>query len=234
MARLLMWLMGVFHDIVGNWGFAIVLLTLTVRGLLVPINFRMQRSMRAYGAKMQKLKPKLDEIQKRYANDRAALQQKMVEFQRENKIFPPLGGCLPMFMTIPVFLGLFTAIRVSYDLRQQPFVLWINDLTQPDRLLPLGLDWLPHFNLLPILMVGLWYWLQSATPLPTDPQQRQVMKIMRFMPFMFGVMLYNYGAGLMVYMVTSSLFGLVEQRITRRLLGPVNPEAAAFGGTPMM
>ena len=70
--------------------------------------------------------------------------------------------------------------------------------------------------------------------LPTDPQQRQVMKIMRWMPIMFGVLLYSYASGLMVYMITSSIFGIVEQRITRRLLGPVSPDAAGIGTTPMM
>ena len=210
-----------------------MVLTILVRGALVPLNFRMQKSMRAYGAKAAKLKPKLDEIQKRYANDRKALQQHMMAFQREHKMFPPVGGCLPMFVTIPVFIGMFTALRTSYELRQQPFMLWIDDLSQPDALFETGLEWLPHFNLLPILMVGLWWFLQSGTPLPNDPQQRQMMKIMRFMPLMFGVMLYTYASGLMVYMITSSLFAIVEQRVTRKILGPVSGDAAAFG-TPQI
>lgn len=227
-AKLLLALLGFFYDLVGNWGVAIMILTVCVRGALVPINFRMQKSMRAYGAKMSVLKPKLDEIQKRYASDKKALQQAMMEFQKENKLFPPLGGCLPMLITIPVFIGLFTALRTSYDLRQQPFCLWIDDLSQPDALFELGLAWVPHFNLLPLIMVALWWWLQRATPLPTDPQQRQMMKIMRYMPLMFGVMLYSYASGLMVYMITSSLFALVEQRVTKRILGPVQAEAGAF------
>jgi len=149
--------------------------------------------------------------------------------RRGQKSPPPIGGCLPMFVTIPVFIGLFTALRISYDLRQQPFMFYIDDLSQPDALFTLGFEWMPYFNLLPLLMVGLWWWLQSNTPLPTDPQQRQMMKIMRFMPLMFGVMLYSYASGLMVYMITSSLFALVEQRVTRKLLGPVSGDAAAFG-----
>ncbi|MCA8942325.1 MAG: membrane protein insertase YidC [Planctomycetes bacterium] len=225
----LLWLLEAIQSFVGNWGLAIVILTICVRGALVPLNFRMQKSMRAYGAKTAKLKPKLEALQKQHANDKQAYQRAMVEFQKEHKLFPPLGGCLPMFVTIPVFIGLFTALRTSYDLRQQPFLFWIDDLSKPDQLIALGWGhFMPYFNLLPILMVGLWWWLQASTPLPSDPQQRQMMKIMRFMPLMFGVMLYNYASGLMVYMITSSLFALVEQRVVRKILGPVSGDAAAF------
>lgn len=234
MAIFLLWLLGVLHDLVGNWGIAIMCLTVIVRGSLVPLNFRMQKSMRAYGAKMSKLKPKLDAIQKKYANEPKVLQAKMVEFQREHKLIPPLGGCLPLLVTFPVFIGLFTALRVSYDLRQQPFFLWVDDLSRPDQLFEIGLGFLPWFNLLPLVMVAMWLWLQSRTPLPTDPQQRQVMKIMRFMPFMMGIFLYSYASGLMVYMITSSGFALIEQRVTRRILGPMDPNAAGVGATPMI
>ena len=233
-ATVLLGLLVFLHGFVGNWGIAIALLTLTVRGLLVPLNFRMQKSMRAYGKKMAVLKPKLDAMKLKYANEPKLLQQQMIAFQRENKMFPPIGGCLPMFLTIPIFIGLFTALRVAYELRLQPFMFWIDDLSRPDQLFVLGLSWLPYFNLLPIIMVGLWLWLQSSTPLPTDPQQRQMMKIMRFMPFIFGITLYNYASGLMVYMITSSVFGLCEQRLTKRLLGPVDPNAAGISATPML
>jgi YidC/Oxa1 family membrane protein insertase len=234
MAHFLLWLLGALYDVVGNWGFAIVCLTILVRGSLVPLNFKAQKAMRAYGAKMGVLKPKLDAIQTRYKNEPEVLRAKMVEFQREHKLIPPVGGCLPLFVTMPVFLGLFTALRVAYELRQQPFFGWIDDLSRPDQLFELGFGFLPWFNLLPIIMVFMWLWLQSSTPLPNDPQQRQVMKIMRYMPFMFAVMLYNYASGLMVYMITSSAFGLIEQRVTRRILGPVDPNAAGLGATPMI
>lgn len=229
MGAVLLWGLRNLYGIVGSWGVAIMLLTLIVRGSLVPLNFRMQKSMRAYGAKMTRLKPELDAIKERNAKDSKKMQQEMVAFQRENKLFPPLGGCLPLLVTIPVFLGLFTALRIAYELRCQPFLGWIPDLSQPDRLFEIGLAWMPHFNLLPVLMVALWLVLQSGTPLPTDPQQRQMMKIMRFMPLMFGVMLFNYASGLMVYMVTSSLFGIIEQRVTKKILGP----PPAVGGAAM-
>lgn len=229
MAAALLWGLRQLHGLVGSWGVAIMLLTLIVRGSLVPLNFRMQKAMRAYGARMQVLKPKLDEIKARHAKDPKKMQQEMVAFQRENKLFPPLGGCLPLLVTIPVFLGLFTALRVAYELRAQPFLGWIHDLSLPDRLFEVGLPFVPYFNLLPVLMVGLWLVLQMGTPLPTDPQQRQMMKIMRFMPILFGVMLFNYASGLMVYMVTSSALGIIEQRVTKKILGP----PPAMGGAAM-
>jgi YidC/Oxa1 family membrane protein insertase len=228
MARFLLWLLRRLHDLVGSWGIAIVLLTILVRGALVPLNFRMQKTMRAFGLKMQRLKPQLDEIQKKYANDPKKKQEAMVAFQREHKLIPPLGGCLPLFVTIPVFLGLFTALRVAYELRHEPFLLWIHDLSQPDRLFPIGWSFVPWFNLLPIVMVGMWWWLQKSMPLPSDPQQRQVMQMMRFMPLVMGVFLYNYASGLMVYMITSSVFGIVEQKITKKVLGPMPTEAPAM------
>lgn len=229
MARFLLWILRGLHSLVGNWGFAIVLLTILVRSVMVPLNFRMQKSMRKYGAKMMRLKPQLDEIQKKHANDRKKLQLAMAQFQREHKMIPPLGGCLPMLLiSFPVFIGLFTALRVAYELRCQPFLFWIGDLSQPDALFEIGWSFLPYFNLLPIVMVVLWMILQMKTPLPNDPQQRQMMKIMRYMPLLFGVMLYNYAAGLMVYMITSSLFALGEQKLTRALLGPPPTEGGVM------
>ncbi len=233
MAGVLLKLLGFFQGIVVNWGAAIIMLTLLVRGLLVPLNFRMQKSMRAFGAKMARLKPEMDAMKKRHEKDPKAYQRAMMEFNKKNKIVPPIGGCLPIFLTMPVWIGLFTALRVAYDLRQQPFMLWVDDLSRPDALFDLGISWLPYFNLLPLIMMGLWYWAQASTPLPTDPQQRQMMKIMRFTPFFIGVMLYNYASGLMLYMITSSAWALVEMRVTRRILGPMPAAGGIAPMTPM-
>ncbi|MEM7199440.1 MAG: membrane protein insertase YidC [Planctomycetota bacterium] len=227
MSRFLLWLLRQLHSVIGNWGWAIVVMTFLVRGAIVPLNFRMQKAMRKYGAKVSRLKPQMDSIKERNKNNPKAMQMELAAFQREHKLIPPLGGCLPLLITIPVFLGLFTALRVAYELRLQPFAFWILDLSQPDQLIELGWAWMPYFNLLPIIMVGLWLALQSMTPMPTDPQQRQVMQIMRFMPLMFGVMLYNYASGLMLYMICSSLFGLIENKVTKRILGPPPQMGAA-------
>jgi YidC/Oxa1 family membrane protein insertase len=232
MAKLLLSLLGVFYDFLGNWGFAIILLTILVRGAMFPLNFRMQKSMRAYGAKMGKLKPQMDEMKKRYADDQKAYQQAMIQFQRENKVFPPIGGCLPIFLTMPIYLGLFTALRTAYDLRQQPFLSWVDDLSTSDALFQLGF-WPDEFNLLPLLWIALFVTMTLRQPLPADPQQRQMQMMMRFMPIMFGVMLYTYASALLLYMVTSMLWSLVESAIVKKILGPADPNSAMMAPTPM-
>jgi len=232
MAKILLKLLSWFHGVVGNWGLAIIMLTILVRGLLAPLNFRMQKSMRAYGARMAVLKPKLEALKVRHADDPKAYQQAMVAFQREHKMIPPIGGCLPIFLTMPIYIGLFTALRTAYDLRQQPFVGWIDDLSLSDTLFELSF-WPHHFNLLPIVWIAMFVWMQLRMPLPTDPQARQMQTMMRYMPILFGVMLYGYAAALMVYMVTSMLWSLGESAITKRILGPIDPNVAAMAPTPM-
>ena len=232
MARLLLWLLGIFHDLVGNWGVAIMMLTIVVRGALAPLNFHMQKSMRAYSARMAVLKPKLDALKQKHGEDRAAYQQAMVAFQREHKLIPPLGGCLPIVLTMPIYLGLFTALRTAYDVRQQPFFAWIDDLSVPDQLVQLSF-WPHQFNLLPILWIVLMVVQMLKQPLPTDPQQRQTMMIMRYMPLLFGVMLYYYAAALLVYMVTSMLWTFVESAIVKKVLGPIDPNVAALTPQPL-
>jgi YidC/Oxa1 family membrane protein insertase len=227
MAKLLLKVLGWFHDLVGNWGVAIMLLTILVRTLLLPVNFKMQKSMRVYSARMAVLKPKLDAIKQKHGDDKAAYQQAMIAFQRENKMLPPLGGCLPIVLTMPIYLGLFTALRTAYDVRQQPFFGWIEDLSRPDGLFALGF-WPDLFNLLPILWIALMMIQMLRQPLPTDPQQRQTMQMTRFMPLIFGVMLYNYAAALLVYMVTSMLWTFVESAIIKKVLGPIDPNVAAL------
>ena len=233
MATLLLHLLGFFQGLCHNWGVAIMLLTILVRGCLAPLNFKMQKSMRAYSQRMAVLKPKMDKLKEQYVDDPKGYQQAMIQFQRDNKLMPPLGGCLPIFLTMPIYLGLFTALRTAYDLRHQPFCLWITDLSQPDALFALGF-WPDWFNLLPLVWMGLMVHLQLKTPLPTDPQQRQTMMIMRYMPLVFGVLLYNYASGLMVYMVTSMVWTLIESAITRKILGPIDPNVQAMAPTPMM
>lgn len=232
MATMLVKLLGFFHGLCGVWGVSIMLLTILVRGCLAPLNFRMQKSMREYGKRMAVVKPKLDKIKEQYADDPKAYQQAMIAFQREHKLMPPLGGCLPIFLTMPIYIGLFTALRTAYDLRHEGF-LFMSDLSAPDMLFGLPF-WPGHFNILPLVWIGLMLVLQSRMPLPTDPQQRQMQQIMRYMPLMFGVLLYNYAAGLMVYMVTSMIWTFGESAVTKKILGPIDPNAAGMAPTPMM
>jgi YidC/Oxa1 family membrane protein insertase len=216
------------YDFVGNWGVAIIILTLIVRMALMPLNLRQAKAMREYGERMKVLKPKMDALKKKYEKDPKEMNRQLVQFQRENKLFPPLMGCLPLLLTFPVFIGLFLMLRTSYEMFHQPFALWITDLSVPDRLFYIGLEDLPllgdslaYFNLLPVLMVLLWGVNAFRMPLPDDPQQRQQQQIMRFMPIMMGIFLYNYASGLALYMVISALWTLIEQTIVRKKFGPV-------------
>jgi YidC/Oxa1 family membrane protein insertase len=190
--------------------------------------------MRAYGARMAVLQPKMLKLKEQYKDDPKGYQAAMMQFQREHKLLPPLGGCLPIFLTMPVYLGLFSALRVAYDLRHEGFIGWIDDLSQPDALFELGWSFAPYFNLLPLLWMGLFIWMSLRQPLPTDPQQRQMQQMMRYMPLLFGVFLYNYASGLMLYMVTSMVWSLVESSVIKKILGPVDPNVQAMAPAPMM
>jgi YidC/Oxa1 family membrane protein insertase len=231
MATHLLKLLEFLHGLVGNWGVAIILLTVLVKIAVFFLNFRSQKSMRAFGAKMARVKPELDAIQSQWKDDPKRLQQEMMQLYRKHKMFPPLGGCLPLFLTIPVFFGLFTALRVSYDLRHQPFVLWIKDLSAPDALFDLGWAWVPHFNVLPIVWMVLYSIMMFRMKLPTDPQQRTMQQVMRWMFLLFGVLLYNYASGLLVYMCTSMALAFFEQWLIKKILGPM-PEMPGVTSMP--
>ena len=210
------------HALVGNWGVSIILLTLMVRLALFPLNRRSQTAMARYQTKMKRVQPRLDELKKKYENDQQKQREAQARIMQEEGAFPPLGGCLPMFLQMPVFFGLFSMLRVSFDLRQQPFAGWINDLSRPDRLLRIDLE-LPfvgtieYFNLLPILMVVMWILQQRGMPQPTDEQAQRMQKMMMFMPIVFGLFLYSYAAGLSLYMLTTSTLGIFEQKVIKKI-----------------
>lgn len=235
LAKLLLWVLKLFHSIVGNWGVAIIMLTICVRGAMLPLMLRQGKAMRSYSQRMGKLKPEMDRIKKRFEKDPQRMNKELMAFQREHKLFPPLMGCLPMFLTMPVFIGLFTMLRASFELRHQPFMLWIKDLSLPDRALRLGMTDLPlignsleYLNILPLVMAVLWGLNMVGQPLPEDPQQRSMQRMMRFMPFVFVIFLYNYASGLALYMCVSALWTLFEQKLQRKKYGDM-----ATAGSPM-
>lgn len=220
-AGMILKLLRLLHGIFGNWGVAIIVLTLIVRLALFPLNRRMQTAMARHGTKMKRIQPRIDAVKERYKDDPKRLREEQAKIIQQEGAIPPLGGCLPLFIQIPVFFGLFSALRVAFDLRQQPFFLWIEDLAKPDQLMRLGLDlWvldMTYLNLLPILMVIVWIAQQKVMPKPTDPQALQMHKMMMWMPIIFGVFLYDYAAGLSLYMITSSLWGIAEFTVIRRI-----------------
>ncbi len=222
-AHLILGVLDFYMGLVGNWGWAIILLTLTVRLILFPINRRSQTAMARYQKKMKRVQPKLDELKTKYASNVQKQREEQARIMQEEGAFPPLGGCLPMFLQIPVFIGLFQSLRVEYHLRQEPFLLWVRDLSLPDQLLRLDLNThlpligtIEYLNVLPLLMVFLWVWQQRSMPAPTDPQQAKMQKMMMWMPIMFGFMLYSYPSGLSLYMITSSAVGIFEIKVIKK------------------
>lgn len=222
-AHLLLSILALFGAWFGNYGIAIILLTLLVRTVLFPVSRWQQIKMSAYGEQMKRIQPELQKLRERYKEDPRTLSQKQMEVMRKHGVSVPIGGCLPVLLQMPIFIGLFAALRTTILLRHEPFVAWIHDLSRPDALL----SWEPvtflffkvgGLNLLPLLMVVLWVTHQRMMPRPAsmDPQQESMMKMMTFLPILFGFMLYNYASGLALYMITSSLIGIIEVRFIKK------------------
>jgi len=215
--RSLMWLMKLLQGLVSSYGLAIIFMTLIVRGLLLPVSYRMQVGMQRYSKRLQKIKPILDELQKKYGKDRNRMNQERMKVMREHKVGFPLG-CLMIFFQIPIWFALFGALRVEFSIRHESF-LWATDLSMPDRLLELSF-WPHWFNFLPILMLVLWVLQQKLAPSPggDDPQVQMQMKMVKFMPYVFFFMLYKYAAALSVYMCVSSAWSIAESKLVRRAI----------------
>ena len=219
--KVILGILTFYHGLVGSWGWAIIFMTLTVRLLLFPINRRSQTAMARFQTKMKRIQPKIDELKEKHANNPQKLREEQGRLMQEEGAMPPLGGCLPLFLQFPVFIGLFGVLKVEYNLRQEPF-LWITDLSLPDRLMRIDLDlplvgaieWL---NILPFVMVVMMVLQQSAMPTPTDEQQARMQKMMRWFLVVMGIMLYSYPAGLALYMITSSSLGLFEIKVIKKL-----------------
>jgi YidC/Oxa1 family membrane protein insertase len=227
LAVLLLAIFDFFDGLTGSAGLAVILMTLVVRLGMMPLSVRNQLSMRRHGRKLQKLKPKVEALKKKWIvekNDRRRFQEEQVKLYREHGVGFPFG-CLMLLIQIPVFMALFSSLRVEYGLRHRSF-LWIEDLSGPDQLVdfglrePLSLLGIPvggfgGINLLPFLSIVLSLWQYKMMPKPTDEQQAQQMKMMKWMPIFFAVMLYNYTAALSLYMVFSSLVAIVESAWVR-------------------
>ncbi len=220
-AKALLAVLGFFHTVTNSWGFAIILLTIFVRLVLFPINRRSQTAMSKYQSKMKRIQPRIDELKKKHANDPSRLRQEQAKIMQEEGAFPPLGGCLPPLLQIPIFIGLFRAVGVSFDLRHETFLGLVQDLSLPDQLIPFGFD-LPFFgpvaalNILPPIMVVMWIWQQRSMPMPSDEQAQMMYKMMMWMPVVMGIFLYNYAAGLSLYMITQSTLGIIEIKVIKK------------------
>jgi YidC/Oxa1 family membrane protein insertase len=205
---LLVWL---FHTI-GNFGWAIIALTFIVRLIMYPIFDRQFRSMAA----MRAMQPRMKEIQERHKDDRTKMQTELLELYKREKI-NPAAGCLPIFLQIPVFYALYKVLTVSVEMRHQPWIGWIKDLSAPDPLTPINLfgllpfdpPGLLHLGILPILL-GVTMWLQfKLNPAPMDDVQKQIFSIM---PWVLMFAMAPFAAGLQLYWVFSNILGIAQQK----------------------
>lgn len=188
----LFWLLNKLHGLVGNWGWAIILLTIVVKLVFWPLTAASYRSM----AKMRAVAPRLQALREQYGDDRMKMQQEMMAMYKKEKI-NPLGGCLPMLIQIPVFIGLYWALYSSVELRQAPWIGWITDLGRTD----------PYY-VLPILMAVTMFIQTHLNPPPTDPMQAKMMKIM---PVIFSVMFFFFPAGLVLYWLSNNILTIGQQ-----------------------
>lgn len=238
-SRWLVQLLTFLDGILGNYGLAIIAVTVIIKILLHPLNRKSFVSM----TKMSKLAPMMKEIQQKYAGDRVKMQQEMSRFYKEHGV-SMAGGCLPIFLQLPIFFALYGAFSQSFAMRHAAFIPgWILDLSKPDSIYNLGWN-IPllnssHISLLPILYLGLQFIQMSLQPKPSDPQQAQQQKIMKFMPLIFVFIFYSMPAGLVLYFTISALCGVAENWWMRKRLlpklglgdGPVT--TAAAGGGPI-
>ena len=188
----LFWFLKLLYRLTGNYGIAIIILTIIVRIPFIPIVNRGQKSMQ----KLSELQPKLMQLKEQYKNDPQKLQKEMMELYRKYKI-NPMSGCLPMLLQIPVFFALYKILIIAIELRQSPFMLWIHDLSAKD----------PYY-ILPILMGATMLIQQKMTPSTADPTQQ---KIMLIMPVVFTFLFLSFPSGLVLYWLVNNIFGIIQQ-----------------------
>jgi YidC/Oxa1 family membrane protein insertase len=183
------------HSLVGNWGFAIILITIVVKGAMYPLTKKQYESM----AKMRALKPKMDALKERYGEDKQKMQKAMMEMYKKDKV-NPMGGCFPLLLQMPIFLALYWVLLESVELRHADFIFWITDLSSKDP-----------FFVLPVLTGISMYLLQKLQPMTmTDPMQQ---KIMQFMPVAMSLFFFIFPAGLVLYWLISNIITLVQAKI---------------------
>src|SRR6266853_751084 len=207
-AKPLFWVLKLFHSWLGNWGLAIILLTVVIKLIFFPLSAASYRSM----AKMKLVTPRLMKLREQYADDKTKMNQAMMELYKTEKI-NPLGGCLPILVQIPVFIALYWVLFESVELRQAPFYLWIKDLSAPDP-----------WYVLPTLMMASMIVQTKMNPTPPDPVQAKVMMIM---PFAFGVMFYFFPSGLVLYWFVNNILSILQQWQITRMIGGKKSAASA-------
>ncbi|MEO8048029.1 MAG: membrane protein insertase YidC [Nitrospirota bacterium] len=198
-AKPIFYVLRFIHDYVGNYGVTIILLTCMIKVLFVPLQYKSYKSMKM----MRVIQPKIKEVQEKYKGDRDRLNKELMKLYRDQKV-NPLGGFLPMFLQMPVFISLFNVLYMTIDLRQAPFMLWVTDLSLQDP-----------FYVLPVLMGISMFIQQKITPNTMDPTQAKIMLILPIgMTFLF----INFPAGLVLYWLTNNTLTITQQLVTDRFL----------------
>lgn len=209
MAKPALYLLNFFYRFVHNYGVAIILTTVLIKLVLWPITSKGMRSMK----NMQALQPKMAKLREKYKDDANRMNQETMNLYKTYKI-NPLGGCLPMFLQIPVFFALYKVLLQAIELRHAPFMLWITDLSAPDRLwIGLGIPYLGGIPVLTLLMGGSMFLQQKLTPTPADPTQA---KIMMFLPIIFTFMFLNFASGLVLYWFVNNLLSIGQQYMVNK------------------
>jgi len=212
-------LLSFFHSLVGNYGVAILLLTLAVKILFFPLANKSYRAM----SQMKKLQPEMMKLRERYENDKQKMQQELMALYKREKV-NPVSGCLPIVVQIPVFFALYKVLFVSIEMRHAPFFGWIKDLSAPDPTTIFNLFGLLPFDPPSFLMIGIWPLLMGLTmflqqklnPQPADPMQA---RIMMFLPLMFIFIFATFPAGLVIYWTWNNILSIAQQWIIMKRMG---------------
>jgi YidC/Oxa1 family membrane protein insertase len=200
LSKPLYWLLDKIYSMIGNWGWAIVLLVVLLKAAFYWLNASAYRSM----AKMKAVNPRIMEMRERLKDNPQQMQQEMMKMYREEKV-NPVGGCLPIVIQIPVFIALYWVLLSTVEMRNAPWVGWVHDLASPDP-----------FFILPVLMTASSLFQVWLNPTPPDPMQA---KMMWFMPLAFGVMFFFFPAGLVLYWLTNNILSIAQQWLINRQLG---------------
>lgn len=217
-SKVLLTFLNAVHRVIPNYGISIILLTIIIKAILFPLTRKSQVSM----FRMQQLQPMINQLKEKYKHDKQRMgKEQMLLFKKYGA--NPMSGCLPMVLQLPVFFALFRTLQLSFEMRQAPFMFWINDLSRPDTLLllPFSIPFLGNaLNILPLIMTGASFAQMKVTPKApaADPQAQAQQKMMSFMPIMFAFILYHMPSGLTVYWTTSTLFSIIEGIIIRKTI----------------
>jgi YidC/Oxa1 family membrane protein insertase len=237
----MLWVLHSFYALVHNYGIAIIMLTVLVRGCMFPIS----RKQAVNAQKMQLLMPEIKKLREKYKNDLQQFGKAQQELFRKHN-YNQLSGCLPLFIQMPIFVGLYRSLMVDVELRGAPLftsaIQWCSDMASPDKLwnwstyMPafithgtgfFGLG--PYLNILPLVTISLFLWQQKLfMPPPADDQARMQQMMMKYMMVFMGIMFYKVACGLCIYFIASSLWGIAERKLLPK------PAAAATTAQPVV